>query len=42
VVYLAADESLRYGDVIRVVDVIKTAGINRIGFVYQLPEEEER
>jgi biopolymer transport protein TolR len=42
VVYLAADESLRYGDVIRVVDVIKTAGINRIGFVYQLPEEEGR
>ena len=42
VVYLAADESLRYGDVIRVVDVIKTAGINRIGFVYELPEEEAR
>jgi biopolymer transport protein ExbD len=42
VVYLAADESLRYGDVIRVVDVIKTAGINRIGFVYKLPDEEAR
>ncbi len=42
VVYLAADESLSYGDVIRVVDVIKTAGINRIGFVYELPEEKAR
>jgi biopolymer transport protein TolR len=42
VVYLAADEGLRYGQVIRVVDVIKTAGINRIGFVYELPEERAR
>jgi biopolymer transport protein ExbD len=42
VVYLAADESLRYSEVIRVVDLIKTAGINRIGFVYQLPEEKAR
>ena len=42
VVYLRADEGLRYGDVIRVVDVIKRAGINRIGFVYALPEEKRR
>jgi len=42
VVYLAADQSLRYSEVIRVVDLIKTAGINRIGFVYQLPEEKAR
>jgi len=42
VVYLAADESLRYSVVIRVVDLIKTAGINRIGFVYRLPEETSR
>jgi biopolymer transport protein TolR len=42
VVYLAADESLRYSQVIRVVDLIKTAGINRIGFVYRLPEEGAR
>ncbi len=40
VVYLRADESLRYSEVIRVVDVIKHAGINRIGFVYVLPEEK--
>jgi biopolymer transport protein ExbD len=42
VVYLRADEGLRYGDVIRVVDVIKRAGVNRIGFVYALPEEKRR
>jgi biopolymer transport protein TolR len=40
VVYLRADESLRYSAVIRVVDLIKRAGINRIGFVYVLPEEK--
>jgi biopolymer transport protein TolR len=42
VVYLRADEGLRYGDVIRVVDVVKRAGIDRIGFVYALPEEKRR
>ena len=42
VVYLRADEKLRYGDVIRVVDVIRRAGIDRIGFVYALPEEKRR
>jgi biopolymer transport protein TolR len=40
VVYLRADESLRYSEVIRVVDRIKRAGIDRIGFVYVLPEEK--
>ena len=40
VVYLRADESLRYGSVIEVVDVIKRAGVDRIGFVYALPEEK--
>ena len=40
VVYLAADESLRYSEVIRVVDLIKRAGIDRIGFVYVLPEDQ--
>jgi len=39
VVYLRADESLRYSQVIRVVDVIKRSGVERIGFVYALPEE---
>jgi biopolymer transport protein ExbD len=39
VVYLRADQNLRYAEVIRVVDVIKRAGIDRIGFVYVLPKE---
>lgn len=42
VVYLRADEGLRYGEVVRVVDVIKRAGVDRIGFVYVLPEEKRR
>ena len=42
VVYLRADEALRYGEVIKVVDVIKRAGVDRIGFVYALPEEKAR
>ena len=42
VVYLRADEGLRYGQVIRVVDLIKRAGVLRIGFVYVLPEEKRR
>jgi biopolymer transport protein TolR len=42
VVYLRADESLRYGSVIEVVDAIKRAGVDRIGFVYLLPEEKRR
>jgi biopolymer transport protein ExbD len=39
VVYLRADEGLRYGKVIEVVDKIKRAGVEQIGFVYVLPGE---
>ena len=42
VVYLRADESLRYGKVIEVVDKIKRAGVQRIGFAYVLPGEKEK
>ena len=42
VVYLRADESLRYGRVIAVVDAIKKAGVEQIGFVYVLPAEKAR
>ena len=42
VVYLRADESLRYGRVIGVVDAIKKAGVEQIGFVYVLPAEKTR
>jgi biopolymer transport protein TolR len=40
VVYLRADEGLRYGKVIEVVDRIKRAGVEQIGFVYVLPREK--
>jgi biopolymer transport protein ExbD len=39
VVYLRADESLRYGKVIEVVDKLKKAGVEQIGFAYVLPQE---
>jgi biopolymer transport protein ExbD len=42
VVYLRADETLRYGSVIAVVDTIKKAGVDQIGFVYVLPAEKGR
>lgn len=42
VVYLRADESLRYGRVIEVVDRLKKAGVEQIGFVYVLPQEKAR
>lgn len=42
VVYLRADEGLRYGRVITVVDTIKKAGVEQIGFVYVLPAEKAR
>ena len=40
VVYLRADESLRYGRVITVVDTLKRAGVEQVGFVYVLPQEK--
>jgi biopolymer transport protein TolR len=40
VVYLRADEGLRYGRVITVVDKLKSAGVDQIGFVYVLPNEK--
>jgi len=40
VVYLRADERLKYGKVIEVVDKLKKAGVEQIGFVYVLPSEK--
>lgn len=40
VVYLRADERLRYGKVIEVVDKIRRAGIEQIGFAYETPEDK--
>ncbi len=42
VAYLRADEQLRYGRVIEVVDVLKRAGVEQIGFVYVLPQEKAK
>jgi len=40
VVYLRADETLVYGKVIAVVDKMKRAGVEQIGFAYVLPQEK--
>jgi len=42
VVYLRADEKLQYGQVIQVVDKMKSAGVEQIGFAYQLPQERAK
>jgi biopolymer transport protein TolR len=42
VAYLRADERLRYGKVIEVVDKMKRAGVEQIGFVYVLPAEKTK
>jgi biopolymer transport protein TolR len=42
VAYLRADERLRYGKVIEVVDILKRAGVEQIGFVYVLPQEKAK
>jgi biopolymer transport protein TolR len=41
VAYLRADERLRYGKVIEVVDLLKRSGVERIGFAYDLPERAQ-
>ena len=40
--YLKADENLRYADVIRVIDIMKRAGVDQIGLNYVYPEEKPR
>jgi biopolymer transport protein ExbD len=40
VVYLRADEALRYGKVIEVMDRIQKAGVEQIGMAYVLPQEK--
>jgi len=42
IVYLRADESIRYGKVITVIDKLKSAGVDLIGFAYELPQEKAR
>jgi len=42
IVYLRADESIRYGKVITVIDKLKSAGVELVGFAYELPQEKAR
>ena len=42
IVYLRADESIRYGKVITVIDKLKSAGVDLVGFAYELPQEKAR
>ncbi len=39
-VYLRADEGLRYGKVIEVMDKLKQGGVEQVGFAYVLPKEK--
>src|SRR6266536_5398896 len=39
-VYLRADQTLQYGKVIQVVDIMKRAGVEQFGFAYDLPSEK--
>jgi biopolymer transport protein TolR len=42
VVYLRADETLRYGRVVHVVDLVMKAGVEQIGLAYMPAEEKKR
>lgn len=42
VVFIRADESLPYGYVIHILDIIKQAGIETVGLVAEPPEEKPR
>jgi biopolymer transport protein TolR len=37
--YLRADETLQYGTIIRVIDLMKRAGVDLVGLSYEYPEE---
>jgi len=40
--YLKADETLQYKQIIRVIDLMKRAGVDLVGLAYVYPEEKER
>ena len=42
VAYLRADEGLRYGRIIEVLDKMKKGGVEQVGFAYSLPQEKTR
>src|SRR6266436_6102737 len=41
-VFLRADQSVRYGDVMRVIATVKGAGVERLGMVTEPPPEESK
>jgi biopolymer transport protein ExbD len=42
VAYLRADETLQYREIIKVMDLMKRAGVDTVGLAYVYPEEQER
>ena len=38
--YLRADETLQYKEIIKIMDLIKRAGVDTVGLVYMYPEEK--
>ena len=40
--YLRADETLQYGEIIKVMDLMKKAGVDTVGLAYVYPEEKGR
>ena len=42
VIFIQADESLNYGYVIRVMDIAKRAGVERVGLITEPPDRKKR
>ena len=42
VIFIQADESLNYGYVIRVLDIAKRAGVERVGLITEPPDRKKR
>jgi biopolymer transport protein TolR len=42
VIFIQADESLNYGYVIRVMDIAKKAGVERVGLITEPPDRKKR
>ena len=42
VIFIQADQNLNYGYVIRVMDIAKKAGVERVGLITEPPERKKR
>ncbi len=42
VVFIQADENLNYGFVIRIMDIVKKAGVEQVGLITEPPEKKRR